>query len=662
IDGNFLKDVALDSILLSPYVDLIQIETTPALPPENRLGLLYRIGHAMAQNQKAVWALGAFCSNYSRPLNHDKVNLTVLVIAEAYAHGAIKELDLSGSPEFTPIAGTVVHPVTLSVPRRIQAIVDFIWSYRDLLTGFKPYAKIAVVYSVPTFLWATFPAFNLYPEEQRGELIGIADMLQKLHLPYEVLIFGHPDLFNDSYYLGKLEQYDLVILPHVTHISEDQLNAIENFLEAGGKIVFTGGLPTRDHEHNPLTGRTAERMAALLNKHPGRVLLVDEKIGLDWFYGSKDRTLLLTSFQKILETAIGRLPIKLEGAADSVEVSLLKKQGVTALHLINYQYELENDSFKQLRNISVLIDESLIGEARNAFYISPELVQRLEISRKGSYLEITVPFLSCWGFIAFNLPPRLKVYELTATPSEVAVGETATITVKVQNDGGEPSSFPVTLRINNVNVETRTVFLSPGEAAIINFTYTPVKEGRLLIEAGDLSTTLNVLAGAKFAISNLQVTPQSTRIGEPVTIAVTVRNTGGRSGSTTITFVVNGSAAGDVSVELAAGAYKTVNLTYTPDKEGVYIVKVEDQTAFFIAIGGKPQPEQEHEQPAEEYKHTTRLMLTIIAAALLTIALTIITLTILAKRREKLRRPSLGGKASHQNSSQLPFPGSRSAR
>ncbi|MEM3944274.1 MAG: hypothetical protein QXJ59_09330 [Thermofilaceae archaeon] len=420
IDGNFLKDVALDSILLSPYVDLIQIETTPALPPENRLGLLYRIGHAMAQNQKAVWALGAFCSNYSRPLNHDKVNLTVLVIAEAYAHGAIKELDLSGSPEFTPIAGTVVHPVTLSVPRRIQALVDFIWSYRDLLTGFKPYAKIAVVYSVPTFLWATFPAFNLYPEEQRGELIGIADMLQKLHLPYEVLIFGHPDLFNDSYYLGKLEQYDLVILPHVTHISEDQLNAIENFLKAGGKIVFTGGLPTRDHEHNPLTGRTAERMAALLNKHPGRVLLVDEKIGLDWFYGSKDRKLLLTNFQKVLETVLGRLPIKLEGATDSVEVSLLKKQGVTALHLINYQYELGNDSFKQLGNISILIDESLIGEARNTFYISPELMQKLEISRKDTYLKITVPLLSCWGFIAFNLPPRLKVYEITVTPLEVA--------------------------------------------------------------------------------------------------------------------------------------------------------------------------------------------------------------------------------------------------
>ncbi|MEM4872970.1 MAG: hypothetical protein QXY35_05895, partial [Thermofilaceae archaeon] len=163
-------------------------------------------------------------------------------------------------------------------------------------------------------------------------------------------------------------------------------------------------------------------MAALLNKHSGRVLLVDEKIGLDWFYGSKDRKLLLTNFQKVLETVLGRLLIKLEGATDSVEVSLLKKQGVTALHLINYQYELGNDSFKQLGNISVLIDESLIGEARNAFYISPELMQKLEISRKDTYLKITVPLLSCWGFIAFNLPPRLKVYELTVTPLEVAVG------------------------------------------------------------------------------------------------------------------------------------------------------------------------------------------------------------------------------------------------
>ncbi|MEM4030387.1 MAG: hypothetical protein QXO02_10840, partial [Thermofilaceae archaeon] len=108
------------------------------------------------------------------------------------------------------------------------------------------------------------------------------------------------------------------------------------------------------------------------------------------------------------------------------------------------------------------------------------------------------------------------------------------------------------------------------------------------------------------------------------------------------------SAAGDVRVELAAGAYKTVNLTYTPDKEGIYTVKVGDQITFFIVTGEKPQPEQEHEQPVEEYKHTTHLTPTIIAATLLTIAL-----IILAKRRERPRRPSLGGKAPHRSHSEL---------
>ncbi|MEM2187644.1 MAG: hypothetical protein QXT37_11760, partial [Thermofilaceae archaeon] len=54
------------------------------------------------------------------------------------------------------------------------------------------------------------------------------------------------------------------------------------------------------------------------------------------------------------------------------------------------------------------------------------------------------------------------------------------------------------------------------------------------------------------------------------------------------------------------------------------------------------------EQPVEEYKHTTPLTPTIIAATLLTIAL-----IILAKRRERLRRPSLGGKVSHRSHSEL---------
>ncbi|MBO3755353.1 MAG: hypothetical protein FGF53_10850, partial [Candidatus Brockarchaeota archaeon] len=282
-DDNFLRDIALDSILLSPHLDLIQIESFPTFPPRNRLTLLYRFGHAMAQNSKPVWNQGAFYSNLGyKELDYRKVNLTILGIAEAYANGAIKELDLAGWPGVPPIAGIVVLP-NMSIPKKVQELLDFLWVNRMLLTGFKPYSKIALVYSIPSFLWNTFPAFSVFPDEQRHELIGLADMLQRLHSPYDIIIFGHPDLMNDTYYLDRLKDYEVVILPRVSDISAMQIEAIDNFVKRGGKVIFTGGIPLYDQDHESLAQEEQSRLNRIILEHSDRVILTEDLLGCEWY-------------------------------------------------------------------------------------------------------------------------------------------------------------------------------------------------------------------------------------------------------------------------------------------------------------------------------------------------------------------------------------------
>jgi len=504
-DDNFLRDIALDSILLSPFLDLIQIEVVPStFPPKNRLTLVYRFGHAMAQNSKPVWNQGAFYDNLGRrELDYNRVNLTILGIAEAYANGAVKELDLAGWPGFPAVAGTVVLP-NMSIPKRVQEVLDFIWLNRKLLTGFKPYAKIAIVYSVPSFLWSTFPAFNVFPEEKRTELIGLADMLQRLHTPYEVVIFGHPDLMDDTYYLNRLKNYDLIILPDVSDVSRMQIQAIENYVGAGGKILFTGSIPAYDHDHNNLGEEDQSRLNRILQEHPNQAVLIKDLLGCEWYRNlvkgyseNEEYSSTLNGFKSLLSNLVRNPLIITPNLPESVEVNILKKNNSVSIHFVNYQYDLTTDNFQKIDNVQIMIDATIVGEVENITFLSPEFIEQLSFSREDQYLNITIPSLNCWGFLFFNrpealFPPRFEVSDLNIDPVAIRVGQTTIISATVKNTGGESGSYEVILKIDNLLTDAKTVTLNPGQSTTVSFTYTPEKEGTYSIDVNGLTGSLTV--------------------------------------------------------------------------------------------------------------------------------------------------------------------------
>lgn len=70
------------------------------------------------------------------------------------------------------------------------------------------------------------------------------------------------------------------------------------------------------------------------------------------------------------------------------------------------------------------------------------------------------------------IPERSAVSDLRVAPSPIKFGETVTVTVTVENAGGEQGTYNVKLKANGVTVSTRSVTLNPGKSTSATFNYT----------------------------------------------------------------------------------------------------------------------------------------------------------------------------------------------
>ena len=97
-------------------------------------------------------------------------------------------------------------------------------------------------------------------------------------------------------------------------------------------------------------------------------------------------------------------------------------------------------------------------------------------------------------------PAAFKLSNLSITPSErkfftgvsyfIKTGETATISVDVTNEGQQEGVYSATLKVNDRDIETKQVALSPGETQTVSFTFKADERGHYYIQIGDLSGDL----------------------------------------------------------------------------------------------------------------------------------------------------------------------------
>ncbi len=97
-------------------------------------------------------------------------------------------------------------------------------------------------------------------------------------------------------------------------------------------------------------------------------------------------------------------------------------------------------------------------------------------------------------------------------------------------------------------------------------------------------TPLPPVIPAAFETSSLSISPAEVVIGEEVTIAVLVANTGGEAGSYQVTLVINDLVEATKEVTVRAGLSKEVTFSVTREEAGSYTVAVDGLSGSFAVV------------------------------------------------------------------------------
>ena len=82
------------------------------------------------------------------------------------------------------------------------------------------------------------------------EYMGIFEMLTEHHVLFDVM--EHWCITNEDV-PREIESYEVLILPDVSRLSDEQCKRLDHYVEAGGKLLLTGAPSTKDETGNPLS-------------------------------------------------------------------------------------------------------------------------------------------------------------------------------------------------------------------------------------------------------------------------------------------------------------------------------------------------------------------------------------------------------------------------
>ena len=213
---------------------------------------------------------------------------------------------------------------------------------------------------------------------------------------------------------------------------------------------------------------------------------------------------------------------------------------------------------------------------------------------------ITAPVSHFTAFtvLSYTRPAAFTISSLSISPTEVDIKETLTISIVVTNIGNLSGNYEVTLKIDDVVVETQEVTVAGGASQTVPFTTAKDATGTYTVDVNGLSGTFTVKAKeveveveeevpakpAAFTIGALTISPTKVYIGESVVISVVVTNTGDLTGSYEVTLKVDNILSEVKEVTLAGGTRQTVIFTTDKDITGTYTVNVNDLSGTFTVM------------------------------------------------------------------------------
>ncbi len=158
--------------------------------------------------------------------------------------------------------------------------------------------------------------------------------------------------------------------------------------------------------------------------------------------------------------------------------------------------------------------------------------------------------------------------------------EEITITITASNTGNAMGVHNLTITVDGEVKKSWLIVLNPGESKSLIYKLPFTAEGSYVVRIGDQTVTITVSATlpARFEVSGLNISPISIKVGQSSTISVTVKNTGGESGTYEVTLKINNQVVDTKTGTLGPDQSTTVSFTFTPTGEGTYSINVNGLT------------------------------------------------------------------------------------
>ena len=265
-------------------------------------------------------------------------------------------------------------------------------------------AKVGVVHSFPTRRAKT-SHWKEKPLNPEGELKGAIELLLDSNIPFKTIFSGDDWLYSkNKIQPAKLENLDVLILPDVEVISEEEIKTILDYVKRGGTVVQSGKFAVFNKD-----GTLKEDQLQMFKEKGVYEYGVGTWHNLEDLFFSKyhsnekgtllptERTQsykeLISSFKSIIFKYIQ--PEIETTAPSTVNIRRYIQDNRVVLHLVNYDFNQSKDEFSPVQDftVTVMLPENFVPKKAIAF--DPELSKEkeLEIAMQDQKATIKIPYL-----------------------------------------------------------------------------------------------------------------------------------------------------------------------------------------------------------------------------------------------------------------------------
>jgi len=409
------------TIMATNHFDIIWTEECEHITPPYRTSLLVRQGWALSRSYKPVWQHVCFTNpQVARCIELDYANLLGIVCAQAYSVGGVylarRFYDVGSSPGYsTRTIGPRSYKLTTSYCRFVRENKAY------FLDAGPCGSAVAIAYSLPTMMMGSFYPLgvNRSWEWDQGTM-GVSHVLDREHIPFDFVILGHPQFWDDSEVLAYLSDYDLLVLSNAEAMSDGQAAAVKSFVEGGGRLLSFGAIGTRDEDCSPrmapaLRDLTKSGLNLVGN---GKTLHLAGNPGYSyWRNVVQQRKKDLSNYNRIRDAilSLSRGPAIIDtNAPDNVSVSLLRQRDRSIqVHIVNLDYNEEDDSIadKDGLRFKMKIPRGFSIEGKEGKLMTPDEnggSEHLEYSVLDGYVELEVPHLRIYSIGTIYDPTYFK--------------------------------------------------------------------------------------------------------------------------------------------------------------------------------------------------------------------------------------------------------------